>query len=141
MAGYPTKPGEEKVWPRDARFKACPAACSKDGEHFSDHVLPAMYDLYPGACTNVPSVPKDHPHEATGDLGDLGGLGDLRARSRRWRPAGGLDLIGMSRFGGSQAQSTPTSSSKAALASWSLFICKPRSAALRTRACLQLGEL
>jgi hypothetical protein len=100
MAGYPTKPGEEKVWPRDARFKACPAACSKDGEQFSDHVLPAMYDLYPGACTHVPSVPKDHPHEATGDLGDLGdlgGLGDPRARSRRWRPAGGLDLIGMSR--------------------------------------------
>jgi len=111
MAGYPTKPGEEKVWPRDARFKACPAACSKDGEQFSDHVLPAMYDLYPGACTHVPSVPKDHPHEATGDfgdlgnhpheatgdLGDLGGLGDPRARSRRWRTAGGLDLIGMSR--------------------------------------------
>src|SRR6516165_11173479 len=60
---------------------------------------------------HVPSVPKDHPHEATGDfgdlgnhpheatgdLGDLGGLGDPRARSRRWRPAGGLDLIGMSR--------------------------------------------
>ena len=56
-----------------------------------------MYDLYPGACTHVPSVPKDHPHEATGDFGDLGGLGDPRARSRRWRPAGGLDLIGMSR--------------------------------------------
>ena len=86
--------------PGDARFKACPAACSKDGEQFSDHVLPAMYDLYPGACTHVPSVPKDHPHEATGDLGDLGdlgGLGDPRARSRRWRTAGGLDLIGMSR--------------------------------------------
>ena len=25
-----------------------------------------------GARTNVPSVPKDHPHEATGDFGDLG---------------------------------------------------------------------
>ena len=24
MAGYPTKPGEEKVWPRDATFKARP---------------------------------------------------------------------------------------------------------------------
>src|SRR6516164_5178512 len=68
------------------------SACSKDGEQFSDHVLPAMYDLYPGACTRVPSVPKDHPHEATGDFGDLGDLGDLRARSRRWRPAGGLRI-------------------------------------------------
>jgi len=42
-------------------IQGLPAACSKDGEQFSDHVLPAMYDLYPGACTHFQAFQRTTP--------------------------------------------------------------------------------
>src|SRR5262249_61596488 len=53
---------------RDSRLAQQPVP--RMGSSSSDHDPPALYDLYPGACTHVPSVPKNHPHGATGDLRD-----------------------------------------------------------------------